>query len=396
MSDWSDEQLQAQFDSLADTTQLIFVHPHCHQQNRVVHFLINQDKTIYIRFEGHNLSANDLNNQISSQLSETLFDPYNMIIIDECDRAESLELNSLLKQLADDHKDTRIVVVSRVVAHELLEDESFRKRSQFIPINEELMLYDYAQRDSNSTLVEVRAFGSGHVHVNGRLIDNWDGILPRRLFFYFADRGMVARNSIFETFWPDLSKREATNVFHVTKRKVTDVIGESFTKFGNGFYRISPEIELSYDVIRFTELIQQSVLKADTSVIELLENAIALYRSPFLNSEQDYNTPWVEKRQLEIHEMYGEAIAMLADYKLSIGQKEQALGYYLSALKILNHREEIVEKVMELYQESGKLRDALELYDWIKNNLESDYGIQPNTSLQKLSEEIKKELDNQD
>lgn len=389
MLDWSHEHLQDQLDSLADTTQIIFVHPHCHLQNRVVHFLIHQDFATYIRLEGQHLTTHDLKSQIASHLNSFSPNQVNMIIIDECDRANQAEFNTFLKLFADEQKGKRIAIVSRVVAHEVLKDEQFRNRSQFIPVNEKLMLYDYAQRNSENTLVEVRAFGSGHVHVDGRLVENWDGLLPRRLFFYFADRGMVTRNNIFETFWPNLTKREATNVFHVTKRKVTDVIGKPFTKFGNGFYRISPEIELSYDVIRFTELIQNSIMKADTSAIQLLENAIALYRAPFLNSEQGYDMPWVEKRQEEIHEMCGEAMSILAGHKLHAGDEEQALGYYLSALKILNHREEIVEKVMGMYQERDQLTDALELYDWIEANLQSDYGIQPMTTLQKLASKIK-------
>jgi two-component SAPR family response regulator len=307
-------------------------------------------------------------------------------------KTQSSHTHIFLKLFADEQKGKRIAVTSRVIAHELLEDEQFRQRSQFIPVNEELMLYDYAQRDSKNTLVEVRSFGNGHVHVDGRPVENWDGVLPRRLFFYFADRGMVTRNDIFQTFWPNLPKREATNVFHVTKRKVTDVIGKPFTKFGNGFYRIAPEIQLSYDVIHFTELIQSSIIKADIAAIESLENALTLYRAPFLSSE--YNTPWIEKRQKEIHEMCGEAMSILAGHQLNAGNEEQALGHYLSALKILNHREEIVEKVMGIYQERDQLRDALDLYDWIENNLQSDYGIQPNASLKELAHQIKKAIDN--
>lgn len=392
MLDWSNEHLQDQLDSLADTTQIIFVHPHCHQQNRVVHFLINQNNTIYIRLEGQNLTIYDLKSQISTHLDSSRPDQVDMIILDECDRADQSEFNIFLKLFADEQKGKRIAVTSRVIAQDLLEDEQFRQRSQFIPVNEELMLYDYAQRDSKNTLVEVRSFGSGHVHVDGRPIENWDGILPRRLFFYFADRGIVTRNDIFQTFWPDLPKREATNVFHVTKRKVTDVIGKPFTKFGNGFYRIAPEIELRYDVVHFTDLIQSSIIKADISAVELLENALTLYRAPFLSSKYDYDTPWIEKRQQEIHEMCGEAMSILAGHQFNAGNEEQALGHYLSALKILNHREDIVEKVMSIYQEHGQLKDALDLYDWIKNNLQSDYDIQPNASLQELSNKIKQAI----
>jgi DNA-binding SARP family transcriptional activator len=396
MFDWSTERLQDQLDSLADTTQLIFVHPNCHQQNRVMHFLIKQDNASYLSFKGKDLTTVDLQTQTESHLKELSPNTINMIILDECDRAIQAEFNTFIKQFANAHKETRIAIVSRLVAHDLLEDEQFRKRSQFIPVNEALMLYDYAQRDSANTLVEVRAFGSGYVHINGRAIENWDGILPRRLFFYFADRGMVTRKEIFETFWDDLPKQEATNVFHVTKRKVTDVIGESFTKFSSGFYRISPNIEFSYDVIRFTELIQQSIVQEDHNTIELLENAVELYRAPFLNSENDYNTPWVEKRQSELNEMFGEALFILAGHKLHIGDTDQALGHYLNALKILNHREEIVEKVMEIYWERSLHQDALDLYEWIKDNLDSDYGIQPNKRLKELASKIKRELDDKE
>ena len=36
---------------------------------------------------------------------------------------------------------------------------------------------------------------------------------------------MATRDDIFNTFWPSLSIKEATNVFHVTKRKVNEILG---------------------------------------------------------------------------------------------------------------------------------------------------------------------------
>lgn len=389
MFDWSLQSLQDQLASVADETQIIFAHPHYQNQKRVVHCLINEPDTVYISFVGEALTLSDLQSQVEVRLSDYDDIPFDTIILDDCDRASRETFSEFLVEYASQNRDLRIVVISRFVTYDLFKDNDFRSRCQFIPTDENLMLFDYAQRDPSKTLIEVKAFGSGAVYVNGRQIEQWDGILPRQLFFYLADRGMTTRNDIFDTFWSQLQTREATNVFHVTKRKITDIIGEAFTKFGGGFYRVSPDIELSYDVIRFSECIQNSVISAEDEAVNLLQTAVTLYRAPFLNAEVDIKDKWIGKRQEELHEMYGEALMMLADHKMDAGEEQQALGYYLNALRILNHHEEIVAKVMRIYHDNSQSADALELYDWIENNLQTDYGIEPNTVLQELAESIR-------
>src|SRR5690606_35142968 len=150
----------------------------------------------------------------------------------------------------------------------------------------------------------------GRVLLNGKSVDNWDGVLPRSLFFYMVDRGMTTRNEIFDTFWPNLSTREATNVFHVTKRKISEVLGLDLTTYWSGFYRISPNIELSYDVVLFTELVQNSAISSGEDAITKLNSAIELYQGQFLYG-MDMN--WTYHRRSELNEDYSDAIATLAE-----------------------------------------------------------------------------------
>ncbi len=391
MFDWSIESLKELLDAVPPSIQVIFAHPHYHNHKRIVHCLIDQPSIMYIRFEGSDLIISDIESQIKDVIGDVDKNAFTTIVLDECDRAEQNQFNTFLRQYTKNNPKKRVVVISRLIAHDLLEDEEFRQYCQFIPTNDKLMLYDYAKRDTSRTLIEVQSFGSGQVYINGRKIDQWDGILPRQLFFYLADRGMATRHDIFATFWEKLNSREATNVFHVTKRKITDILGQSFTKFGGGFYRISPEIDLSYDAIRFTEYIQSSVIAPQEEAIQLLEYAITLYRASFLNSENDAEATWIGKRREELTEMYGEALAMLAEHRRNVGDHEQALGYYLAALRILNHHEDIVATVMEMYQQRGQIADALELYEWIETNLQEDYGIVPNATLQSFADKLKQE-----
>ena len=107
--------------------------------------------------------------------------------------------------------------------------------------------------------LEIYALGRGYAFVNGQEITNWDGALPRNLFFYFVDHPLVTRDEIFATFWPKLSVKEATNVFHVTKRKISERISGKvggsksyeLTQYQAGFYMPSEKVVRHYDVADF-------------------------------------------------------------------------------------------------------------------------------------------------
>ena len=136
----------------------------------------------------------------------------------------------------------------------------------------------FAKATSLKPQLEVYAFGRGHAVSNGREISSWDGALPRNLFFYFIDNPLVTRDQIFEIFWPKLSVRDATNVFHVTKRKITERIsvyvddGANYelTTYSTGFYVPSDKIVRHYDVADFEQAMEGALLSYDAHERELL------------------------------------------------------------------------------------------------------------------------------
>jgi two-component SAPR family response regulator len=248
------------------------------------------------------------------------------------------------------------------------------------------MLWDYAQRnDGGGALLEVRALGEGRVQLNGEKIENWDGLLPRALFFYLVDRGMVTRNEIFETFWPTLTTREATNVFHVTKRKISEVLGADLTVYWSGFYHISPRIQLSYDTALFTQMIQDSAVMGLEESVNLARQAIDLYRGDFLTS---MDMKWTQRRRLDLRQTYGEALMALAKTTEKLGNHEEALGLYLQASATNRQREDLVQNIMRLYHELGKPKDALYVYHRLQEELRASLDVAPARSLQELAAEI--------
>lgn len=311
------------------------------------------------------------------------------LVVDAYDLANQDEIGPFTAALARElPAGARIILGTRVLPMALLEHADLRGRVALVPVNPDKMILDYA-RSKDKTLLEVRALGPGRVLINGRLIDHWDGVLPRMLFFYFVDRGMTTRDEIFRTFWPTLTTREATNVFHVTKRKISEILGADLTVYWSGFYRISPSLELHYDVVKFAEAVQNAAVASDDEALTLLHNAIDLYHGPFLSMMEQ---PWTVQRREELASNYAEALAGLARIYRRQNAMENALGYFLRAAAASPQREDLARSIMELYHSLGKPVEALQIYERLEAELKKALDVEPDPQTSELAATIRGKL----
>lgn len=246
--------------------------------------------------------------------------------------------------------------------------------------------------------LEVYSLGRGYALVNGQQITNWDGALPRNLFFFFMDRPLVTRKEIFETFWPNLSVKEATNVFHVTKRKITERIsmkiapGESYelTQYINGFYVPSEKVTRHYDVSDFQTAVERALVTNDVREEErLLVSALELYKAPFL---QEGEMTWIKERREQLRQLHAQALIGLARLTRQRGEDERALGYFIRSLEEVPEREDIHRDVMNLYLRLGRPHDAREHYARLESNLREKFNIAPSKETRDLLKVIKAAL----
>lgn len=221
--------------------------------------------------------------------------------------------------------------------------------------------------------LEVYALSGGNVFVNGLPLITWDGPLPRNLFYFFVDHPMITRDEIFETFWPELPTKEATNVFHVTKRKISERLGYELTAYASGFYRPSGQLSVHYDVARFEAVVEDGKLTPPTDPA-IWRRAIRLYRSPFLNRIE---MPWIVRRREALRLSYAEALIGLGRLYRSLEEKEHAISFYLRALREVPQREDIHRDLMTLYHERGETDKAIGQYRLLASTLERTLGITP-------------------
>lgn len=242
--------------------------------------------------------------------------------------------------------------------------------------------------------LEVYAFGSGQAFVNGRPIEQWDGLLPRLLFYYFVDMSRVTRSDIFAQFWSTISRKEATNVFHVTKRKITECISDcvlgmenyELTQYESGFYVPSQKLIRHYDVAEFEDAILQAKNATDDeAAATALTHATALYRFPFL---KDYDHPWIIERREALRLMYADALIDLGRWHQQREEYATALGYYIHALGEMPQREDVYRDAMRMYWKMGRRDDAIGLYELLTQHLKKTVGVAPSRDSSNLLDKI--------
>lgn len=290
-------------------------------------------------------------------------------------------------------KDRRVIVQGRDVPMSLFED---RNTARMIPHNPDYMFIDHAHNhrtDDERVVIEVSAFGPGQASVNGQLVQNWDGALPKNLFFFFVDRAMLTRDSIFEIFWQGMTKQEATNVFHVTKRKINELLGHDLTVYGSGYYRIADNIDLHYDVSKMRKAVNEAGLLEQSDqakAMTLYKQAITLYRGPFLSTQSQ---PWVQEQRRELQQLFGEALVGAGMLSQELGHKDEALGYYQWAVGVMPEREDVVRAIMSLYMDRGDCGKALDAYHsfetWVSQNLD----LHPSAETEALAKKCRKALE---
>lgn len=320
-----------------------------------------------------------------------------VFFIDELDRIPlSDDLNKFVSTLVDNlPKHVQLVFSSRLFTQQPWIDmlangvatvlgTEYRKDDVMFTIEEEV-----------KPQLEIYALGRGHAVVNGQEVSNWDGALPRNLFFYFVDNPMVTRDMIFETFWSDLSTKEATNVFHVTKRKISErmslkIPGDEnyeLTNYISGFYMPGDKISRHYDAGDFQFAVERGMVSLDERVAErYFRQAIDLYKAPFLEM---MDLPWVIERREQLQMLYAHALIGLAKIHEKRDEKEEALGLFIRSLKEAPQREDIHRKVMELYIELGMVEDARNQFDLVRYFLKKKLKMKPSKRTVELYESIK-------
>jgi len=307
---------------------------------------------------------------LAADLNEWTASPF-LLILDEYDRSDSADdIQQFIEQLIPRMPaHGKIIINSRTLPR--LSWVSLLARNLAVILEDEKLIvsdfYDYRRRPGGPRL-EVTALGPGYVSLDGDLITTWEGHLPRLLFFFALDRPTITRSEICHAFWPDLDVDQAVNVFHVTKRRLHKALGEDVLVHTDGYYRINPELAVTYDVIDFVGALVRGRSAADEDKVQHWQEAINLYRGPFLQGHDD---PWIVARRADFLNGYMEAVTQMAEVRYARGAAEHALRLYLRALQEDFTREDLHRRVMQLYAGMGRRGEAAAHYQRLQREFKA-------------------------
>lgn len=292
-----------------------------------------------------------------------------LVILDEYDRTDqSDEVQAFLTELAIAlPKSISVLINSRTVPR--LPWVALMARQRAIVLSSENADARFPVSpvpDSTATAIDVYALGPGFVVIDNVAVENWEGHLPRLLFFFAMERPAVTRSEICSAFWPELDIEQAVNVFHVTKRRLHKALGVDALLHEDGFYLLNPALEVRADSHAFVDMLISARRAEPDERLPLLQQAADLYRGPYLQGHDD---AWIAARRADFLDGYIEAMEGIAEIYLVQDRREQALAQLLRATAADFDRPSLQYRILELYIHLGRRYEAAAHYKDLKARL---------------------------
>ena len=185
-----------------------------------------------VNFELESEDTRELVSYLVQQLAELPHDNY-LIVFDEYDRADSIpEIQDFVEYLLEDLPDNiHLLINSRTLPR--LPWVVLLAKKEAVILGGDFSPGHVIDPNQDRAHIQVYAFGTGYVFVDHEQIQ-WEGHLARELFFFMVDRRKATREDIFEAIWPELAPDQASNVFHVTKRRLHRILGYDILEYAHG------------------------------------------------------------------------------------------------------------------------------------------------------------------
>lgn len=387
----------AQLSSLIRQGLIYYITPaHIETFHELIHDISHQIRTKNPSF-GKNLnkiqdtgSAVDLGEALAKDLNALATSPI-ALFLDEIKPAlfdnQAQAVSSLLDNLSDHVK---LVFSSQLSSYEPWKSWLAKKSAVLLNVERRRHELNFTQDTTAKPHLEVFGFGSGTALIDGLEVTQWEGMLPRTLFFYLIDHPVASRDDIFGDFWPQprITVKDATDIFHVTKHKVSEVLNKrlgtpnviELTAYKQGVYIPSNRLVRYYDVAMFTDLLQHAEMnEADREM--LLLRAIDLYKGPFLSALE---AQWVVQRRHELNIMYSDALIELGRISNQRGDHHNALARFEEALVYRPEREDVHRSIIHILAQIGEPAKAKEHIAMLKATIYTPLGMSDSPEVQQV------------
>lgn len=342
---------------------------------------------LYQRWHTQKTDHQSLLKAFIADLAELNEEPFILILdeFDACDEADDIQtFCERIARFLPAH--CQLIINGRTIPR--MPWVSMIARRQAVILKDTEIIQDNFYRQALSKpKAHMNAFGlgPGYVHKDSVSIDEWEGHLPRLLFFFVLDRPIVTRAEICNTFWPELDSDQAVNVFHVTKRRLHKALDFDILLHNDGYYQINPEAEVYYDIEEFvTNLSRGRESQSLQEGLPFWRAVVEAYKGPFL---QGHTEEWIVERRADFEAGYLEAMTNIAKARVEEGREEQALALLLRASSENALYEPIHQEIMQLYARLGRRSEAAAHFHKLTELLK-DHQSEPSRQTREIYQRI--------
>jgi DNA-binding SARP family transcriptional activator len=210
-----------------------------------------------------------------------------------------------------------------------------------------------------------------------------------KMVIALGDRA-VQESSITDLLWPESEGDLAHRSFQVTLHRLRGLLGHpEALVLHQGRLSLNPR-SCWVDVWEFEAFLEQSAARLQENNLgrasEMMENAIVLYRGPFLGGEAE--EPWAISRSERLRSKLLRNLQSIAESWAQAGRWPTAKDCYWKGLEVDDLEEECCRGLMTCYWKMDQRSEALLLYRRFEKRLAAVLGIEPSAKTRALRDAL--------
>lgn len=251
------------------------------------------------------------------------------------------------------------------------------------------------------THLSLHLLGAFQVTLDSQSVKGFDSDKVRALLAYLAvesDRPH-RRQSLAGLLWPEQPEQTARSNLRYALANLRRVIGDRtadppFLAISRQTLQFNPHPNVWFDVAAFTQSLLSVEGLSGPKIVERLEQAVALYRAPFLEGFFVKNSvpfeEWLLFKREQLAHQATSALRQLTDIYEERGDYETAQGYAQQLLHFEPWQEEMHQTLMRLLARSGQRGAALAQYRTCCRILAEELGVEPMPETTALAQQIRR------
>lgn len=230
--------------------------------------------------------------------------------------------------------------------------------------------------------LRIYALGKPRVELDGKVVQ-WRTIQARDMLFCLLQNPEgLSKEEIGELFWPEHSPVKLHDIFRSTLYRLRRALFREIIVLESDLYCFNWQSDHWFDVEVFERLLDQAE-EASTveSKIALLQEALILYQGDYL---EDMDAEWCLLDRERLRERFVNGAETLATLYQDSGKLEEAIKLYQQILARDPYRESAYRGLMLCYYRLGDRTSAVQQYQICTDILRTELGLSPSPETAKL------------